>query len=1108
MTKPPVSTNDRVSTDETANQNTPRAKSLIRRVFGVLIVFFLAVALIGSGSVLLLSQKPLPAPTFVQTWITDSVEAALGETSVTFSEVRIGLTESFAPRLIARDMVIESAQGVPLLLVSQMDITLGRDAALQGDLRIADLDVSGLSVVVIRDEYGAFELQPGSATGEREGEFIPLLGIVSQIDAAFRQPVLSGLERTTIRNIRVTYNDLQSNQTWAADGGQIRIIQSQEALSLSAEMALLTGRDDLATLVVHFDVDRIQETTTFGANLAGIEARDLATQSQALAWLQVLDAPISGAFRADLSEDGLGPMSATMAIGPGTLMPTQSTRPFQFQEARTYFTYVPDERRLVFDVIEVESAVGRFSARASASLDGEALTNGETVILTQMAFDTLELSPDLSGADIATLSGASADFKIELDPFRLQVEHIHIPTPGADFEVTGHVAGLETGWELALEVVADEISTLDLIDHWPPQLVPDGRAWALQNVRGGKIQDLTVSFRDSPEQDRSTKVTLRMSDMRVQTHPKLPLLEDGAGTVALEDRSLTLHLDAGSFTSLAGETISVADTSFMITDLGATPMRADMDFTAHGGLAAMASIAMGWRDGLLEGASQHIETSEGETFLKGRLSFGFPSVGNAQDFRIDVSGEIRDFASDMLGENRRVSSDLIRVEMSNTAFTMSGPFAIGGIPGQGQLRLPMEPGAEPNVEISGEIEVSEQTLKMLGPGSDTFLAGASQAEFSIVLSPNTPAVFSLYSDLIGIGLEISSLGWKKPREEFAPLTVSGTWDQMLQFDRIELRANGLDAEGRLLSEQGTFRGFELDRLRVGDWLDAKIRVLMREGKPQPEITVLGGRFDLLHAPQAGESSPNVSQSIEIAFDEVVLSSTISLRQVQGRLTMEDASLSGAFTGQVNGQAWIQGLLLPDTNGSRLEVRALDAGAVLRAAGILGNIRGGEMVLDLVPTGERGGLAGQMQILGARMTDAPAIASLLSIISVVGLLEQLDGQGLFFSEIDADFQLTPEEIRLFSGSAVSPSIGLSVDGTYQLASREVDIEGVLSPFFVVNSIGSFLTRKGEGLVGFTFAIKGPAQDPVVTANPFSILAPGGLRELLKAPDIPQEDDKVE
>jgi hypothetical protein len=51
---------------------------------------------------------------------------------------------------------------------------------------------------------------------------------------------------------------------------------------------------------------------------------------------------------------------------------------------------------------------------------------------------------------------------------------------------------------------------------------------------------------------------------------------------------------------------------------------------------------------------------------------------------------------------------------------------------------------------------------------------------------------------------------------------------------------------------------------------------------------------------------------------------------------------------------------------------------------------------------------------------------------------------------------------------------------------------------VNGIGAIFTRKGEGLVGFNYNLRGTSSDPKVQVNPLSIFTPGMFREIFRRP----------
>ncbi|MDX1782222.1 MAG: hypothetical protein R3256_13020, partial [Thalassovita sp.] len=104
----------------------------------------------------------------------------------------------------------------------------------------------------------------------------------------------------------------------------------------------------------------------------------------------------------------------------------------------------------------------------------------------------------------------------------------------------------------------------------------------------------------------------------------------------------------------------------------------------------------------------------------------------------------------------------------------------------------------------------------------------------------------------------------------------------------------------------------------------------------------------------------------------------------------------------------------------------------------------------------------------------------------------------FNEVEAKFRLTPERLILRRGSAIGASMGLSIDGIYDFGKQEMDFQGVLSPIYALNALGSILTRKGEGLIGFNYTLRGGPERPSVQVNPLSIFTPGMFRDIFRRP----------
>jgi hypothetical protein len=123
---------------------------------------------------------------------------------------------------------------------------------------------------------------------------------------------------------------------------------------------------------------------------------------------------------------------------------------------------------------------------------------------------------------------------------------------------------------------------------------------------------------------------------------------------------------------------------------------------------------------------------------------------------------------------------------------------------------------------------------------------------------------------------------------------------------------------------------------------------------------------------------------------------------------------------------------------------------------------------------------------------------LNAISVVGLIDLLSGPGISLHEIESDFRITKDQLILKRASAFGPSMGITLDGYYDLRSKTFDMQGVISPIYLINGVGSVLSRKGEGLLGFNFVLKGKADNFDLRVNPLSVFTPAIFRDIFRRP----------
>ncbi len=200
---------------------------------------------------------------------------------------------------------------------------------------------------------------------------------------------------------------------------------------------------------------------------------------------------------------------------------------------------------------------------------------------------------------------------------------------------------------------------------------------------------------------------------------------------------------------------------------------------------------------------------------------------------------------------------------------------------------------------------------------------------------------------------------------------------------------------------------------------------------------------------------------------------------------------------------------PDKDGRRIfSMRSTDAGAFLKAFNVYSNIRGGSLVIYGEPVSgvHDRTLRGKAEISDFRVVHAPALAKLLSVLSLGGIGEVLAGDGLSFEKLEADFNWLYRKsgalLVLKNGRTSGNSIGLLFDGTFDNQQRKVDVSGTIVPMSNLNKIigsipiiGDILTGGSGGVFAATYSLKGKSDDPEIFVNPLSILTPGILRRIL-------------
>lgn len=1054
--------------------------------------------------------RTIVAPEWVRDRIEARASAALGSVGLRFDGLDLVVDAALKPRLRMSNVQLVTETGAEIVGFAEVRAGLSFEHLMQGRARLANISVSGVYARLRREMDGSVVLSGGldlSAPKEQAASFAQL---IERVDSVLALPAFQALTRAEVQALTLQIEDMRTDRRWTVDGGRVRLDRDADILRLNADLALLSGKLGVATLEANYESRIGSSEAEFGVTVADVGASDIAALAPALAWLDVLRAPISGSMRGGISQSGtLRPLNATLTIGKGALQPTDATEPINFETARTYFSYDPEQHVLSFDEVSVNSAwvTGVLTGQAFLGISEAGVLDD---LVGQFRTSTLTANPNQVYTEPVAIESVEMDFRLNLSPFRLDVGQSLFRDKGQTLHAVGSLTAEPEGWRYSVDAQMDGLSPERLFTLWPEGAKPRTRDWVSKNILAGQMRNLDFALRGAPDARPDVFIGFAYENADVRFARNLPPITDSSGSASLFGNRFVVSVDQGVVVAAEGGPVDIAGSSFIIPDVRAGPGAPGVvRIESKGSITSMLSLLDQPPLSLMQKAGRSPDLAQGRLQMAGTLAMPLKRGLKAPDFAFSFSGTASDVTSGTLIADRTIEARTLRLKADASGLTISGPGALDGVAFDAIWTRPFGRPAQPST-LTGTVELSERALAAFRVGlPDGMVTGQGSGRIDLELPGGGAAPrFQLTSDMAGLVLSVPPLNWTKSAETPGELAISGLLGPRPRIDTISIDAPGLFAVGDItVSEAGGLGRARFDTVQVGNWLQAPVDLVGRGAGVSPAVVVRGGTLDMRSAnfgAPSGSGARGVAagdRPLSLTLDRLQISDGIALTGLVGTFDLA-GGLDGTFDARVNGGARVQGQVLPQDGRSAIRITSADAGGVAGAAGLLKQAQGGALALTLLPVGDAS-FDGRLNVTDTSLQDAPAIAALLNAMSVVGLLDEMQGSGIRFREVEAAFRLTPTTLTLTQASAIGPSMGLSMDGTFDLANRVLDMRGVISPLYVLNGIGSFLTRKGEGLIGFNYTLRGPTTAPQVAVNPMSALTPGLFRELFRAPppDIP-------
>ncbi|HET6470010.1 MAG TPA: AsmA-like C-terminal domain-containing protein [Geminicoccaceae bacterium] len=691
-----------------------------------------------------------------------------------------------------------------------------------------------------------------------------------------------------------------------------------------------------------------------------------------------------------------------------------------------------------------------------------------------------------------------------------RIDHASVAGAGSSLTLRGTAAGW--GGPLTADLTAEvtSLSAARLVAFWPGGVAPAARDWVARNLTAGTIPQGRVEIRlagqaaDAPLPPEAIAGSFAFEGVGVRFLETMPEAADLRGEATLDGSSLRFKIASGTIGEVAirggGVAISQGD------DEG-------VGLTVDGEVEASVPAALALLDSPPLEVAQLLKLEPVRTAgrMTASVQIGLPLREGVAAGDVQYVATARASAADLpdlLGGDL----DLTGVDATFTA-TPAGVDVIGkgrvnGVPFelQGRDSFVATGGERRRFEAKGTLDAAGAAA--LGVSVPSAIGGTAAVELTVVVPDQGPGRYRLVADLGATSVAAGPLGWRKAAGEPGRLTAEAqATPDRLEVTSFALEAPVLTARGNALA---TGRPLRLDRLALDrlEFVGSELRADLRRAGESYAVEIDARLLDLrpaLREPwqESGGSAELPELGVTLKADRLRLADDpITDLRLGGHYRSgrwRDVTLTGTLAagGRVEGGI--------DDTGLGVRLTSDDAGGLLDALYHgEGRLLGGRLDLGATLGAEApaAGAEGRLRLRNFTAERLPTLARIASLMSLKGIANALEGKGVPFELLEIPFRLDGPTARIEKARLVGSELGLTAQGTVDLATRRLDLDGTVVPAYTVNRvlgqipILGWLMRgqQAEGAFAATYTATGSLDAPEIRVNPLAALVPGFIRDL--------------
>lgn len=683
----------------------------------------------------------------------------------------------------------------------------------------------------------------------------------------------------------------------------------------------------------------------------------------------------------------------------------------------------------------------------------------------------------------------------------------------ASASATAQISDIFDLAKLTLRGSVKDVPGRRLDEVWPPILGVNARTWAVRNLEGGTVPnatlelDATVKLSD-PRTFRLTRLggTIEFSGVTAHYFKPLPPAVKVAGRAEFDTARFDIDISEGHL-----DDVQLAGSELRFFDIDTDIEKAEINIAAQGSVSTALEVL--GHDTLK--LAQRVGFDPGSVVGQAgaRIRFAFPLTKKLtlDMVRFAASANLQGVGMPGVVHDQALTDGRLTLDLNRDGMRIAGDGRIAGLPVFITQDEVFSEGARIRRRKQLKTSVDGERIRDLGLPALAEIEGPVTVDAEMLDLANGFSEVSAVLDLRDAQLAIPALRWTKPRGAAGRVRFSidmdGAKPRHLKSASLIAADLGVDLSADFAPRTGALRRVYIDRLVLAN-SSMSGNVEVRENGSY-HATLSGSRLDIRRFMDDDVEAPSAAGipfSVNARFDEILIGALPPITATLVDLRHDGTRLSDIqVAGRVDDEPVTIDYVAQD-DIKRFELRADDAGRVLRGFEIIDSIAGGRLTIAGTITGrgddERTLVNLSVDEFG--LIDAPVLAQVLNAAFLVGLVDTLQGKGIRFERLNAEIAITKERAEILDALAYGASLGVSASGGLDRINRTAGINGMIVPAYGLSRLidqipilGRILTGgEKEGLLAAEYRIDGSLDRPTVTVNPLTALTPGFLRALVK------------